>query len=189
MDRLVIRMKWIGQMSKASCSATFEFPDLLGKLQNARERIEKTIAATIQTQVGLRFDSEGSHNGHEKWDPLVMREGQILTDTGTLRKSMSPPQKNGTAGSQGFVRSSGPVENILTEVGTNVAYASAMDYGAIIVPTKKMALRFKNNITGKYVFAKQVIIPPRPFTDLNDTDIQELNDTLGNLILDILENS
>lgn len=176
-------------MGKASCQIDFEMPDLLGAITSHQARIERTIAATIQTQVGLRFDAEGAYNGHEKWLGLKMRQGQILSFTGLLRKSMSPPGAEGNPGPQGFVTSKGSIENLLTEVGTKVIYASVHNNGAVIRPKKKQALRFLNPGSGKFVFAKEVTIPKRNFTDLNAKDEEELSETLSNLVADILEHA
>lgn len=46
----------------------------------------------------------------------------------------------------------------VAEVGTNLIYAAIQEFGGVIVPRAKKMLRFK--IDGKYVFAKQVKIPP-----------------------------
>lgn len=51
------------------------------------------------------------------------------------------------------------------EVFINRKYATTHEYGAVIVPVKKKALRFKPRGAGRgqYVFAKRVIIPARPY--------------------------
>lgn len=174
-------------MGKASVSIEFKFPDLIGSMERNKERIERTIASTIQTQVGLRFDAEGAHNGHPKWEPLKMRQGQILSLTGTLRRSISPPGAEGNPGPEGFVRHEGSFSDLLTEVGTKLIYASVQDKGAVIVPKRKAALRYMNPGTGKFIFSKRSVIPPRPFTDVNDTDTEEMNQTVSNMLAEILE--
>lgn len=176
-------------MGKASCQINFEMPNLIGALAASQERIERTIASTIQTMVGFRFDAEGAHNGHEKWLGLKMRQGQILSFTGLLRKSMSPPGAQGNPGPQGFVHSVGPLENLLTEVGSKVIYASVHNNGAVIRPKKKQALRFLNPASGKFIFSKEVTIPKRNFTDMNEKDLDELSETLANVVADILEHA
>lgn len=168
-------------MAKATASVKFEFPDLEGIFREALPEIERTIAASIQTQVGMRFDAEGAYNGHEKWEPLKLREGQILSLRGDLRKSISPPTR-GVAGPNGFVTFQGDVTNLLTEVGSKLIYAGVHNNGAHIVPKNKMALRFANPGTGKFIFSKCVNIPKRNFTDLNSTDEKELSETLANFI-------
>lgn len=174
-------------MGRASIVIRNQFPDLIKKFDDSYERITTVIAATVQTQVGLRFDAEGAHNGHPKWEPLKMRRGQILSLSGTLRKSISPPGAKGEGGPNGgFVRSHGVVTDMVVEVGTQLIYASVQDKGAIITPKKKEALRYKNPMTGRYVFSKKSVIPARPFTDLNENDEAELAETVSNLVRDIL---
>ncbi len=174
-------------MGKAKVEVTFEFPQLLKAFENSYDRIERTIASTIQTQVGMRFDAEGAHNGHPKWAPLKMRQGQILSQTGTLRKSIAPQAADGRPGSEGFVRSSGLPNDMLVEVGTKIIYASTHDNGAVIVPKNKRALRYLNPATGKFQFGKKSVIPQRQFTDMNDNDRMEIEETLKGLIEDILK--
>jgi phage gpG-like protein len=173
-------------MARASVTVKFEFPKLFDRLQAHQRDIEVNIASTIQTQIGMRFDQEGASNGHEKWAPLKMRQGQILSLSGTLRKSISPPAADGRPGGQGFVNQSGNVMDLLTEVGTKLIYASVHDRGAVIVPVKKQALRYMNPGSGKFVFSKRSVIPARPFTDRNQQDTDELNESIANQIAEIL---
>lgn len=176
-------------MAKASIAIEFSFPKYFEVLQNYLPKIERTIASTIQTMVGLRFNAEGAYNGHEKWKGLKMRQGQILSKTGTLRKSLSPPGAEGNPGPDGFIRQQGSVTNLLTEVGTKLIYAGTQNNGAIIRPKTKQALRFMNPSSGKFVFAKSVNIPARPFTDMNIQDEEELRETLANHVAEIMDGS
>jgi phage gpG-like protein len=173
-------------MGKAEVSVQWDFPDYLKAFQASKHRIEQTIASTIQFQVGMRFEHEGAYNGHDHWAPLKMRQGQILSLTGTLRKSIAPPSADGKAGEDGFVTAEGPIENLLVEVGTKLIYASTHDRGATIVPRRKRALKYWNPAGQKFMFSKKSVIPKRSFTDQNEKDQQELEETLGNLISEIL---
>ncbi len=174
-------------MAGTKVEIKFDFPLLFGKFNKSLDRFERVIAATVQTMVGLRFNAEGAHNGHPKWEPLKMRRGQILSLTGTLRKSISPPGAKGTAGPGGFVRSFGGAAQFDVEVGSQIIYASVHDQGAIIVPRDKKALRYVNPMTGKYIFSKRSIIPKRSFTDINAVDEAELSVTLANTVAAVLE--
>lgn len=176
-------------MGKAACKATFEFPKLLSAFERSFDRISMAVASTVQTQVGMRFDAEGGHNGHERWAPLVMRQGQILSLTGTMRKSIAPTSADGRPGPEGFVQASGLPDDMLVEVGTKLIYASTHNNGAVIVPKTKRALRFTNPNTGGVVFSRRSVIPQRNFTDLNETDRNEIEETLSNLVADILEHA
>ncbi len=53
--------------------------------------------------------------------------------------------------------------------GTNMEYAGTHQFGAVIVPKVKKALRFAL-ANGKFVTVKKVKIPARPFLGLNDAD-------------------
>lgn len=199
-------------MPGASCEAKLEFPDLSERLERAQQRIEQAIAATVQTNVGMRFDNEGAWNGHDKWDPLKRRKGQILSLTGTLRRSIAPRGAKGTAGPQGFVRSSGNAADMLVEVGTVVAYAAVHNNGAVIQRAQSMKA-FKIYTSGaregqhrfasaaeaekgggrnhvileRDVKAHEIKIPRRNFTDLNAQDEQEIADTLADVLAAVLE--
>lgn len=162
-----------------------DFPDWIGKFERSYDRIEKTVASTMQTMVGLRFDAEGASNGHERWAPLKMRQGQILSLSGDLRRSYSPPSKDGSAGPGGYVESKGVLTDFEVSIGSKLIYAAVQDRGAVITPKKKKALRFQG--PNGYVFSMRSVIPARPVTDLNETDHEEIEATLHNLVTAILE--
>lgn len=128
-----------------------EFPDFLGALIRNEERIALVMAATVQANRGMMFDKEGAHNGKEKWAPLKFRNGQILSKSGTLRKSWAPTNPRGVAGPGGLVEISGGLQNKMIKVGTRVAYAAIHNYGGKIVARGK-ALAFE--VDAKYVARK-----------------------------------
>lgn len=158
-----------------------EFPDLAGKLKARKDEIELFIAAQMQFNRGMLFDSEGSYNGRPGWAPLKMRQGQILKKRGTLSKSMGPN------GSQGYVKRSGGEITI----GTNVFYAALMNFGTTKLPGGKLrpkeakALKIPTG-DGEFIFRKAVEIPERRFDDWNEQDEEELNIALMNKLLEIL---
>lgn len=121
----------------------FKFPDLKAKVENAKDEIHLSLAAGMQTNRALLFDAEGNYNGHEGWAPLVFRRGMILSDRGTLRKSLAPRPAKGQAGPDGIVEI-GP--DVVT-IGTNLKYAAMMNWGTtnlpggVLRPTKAQALR------------------------------------------------
>lgn len=108
----------------------FEFPDLRRKVKASKREIELLIAATLQTNRGMMFDKEGSHNGHPRWAPLVLRSGQILSKRGTLRKSIAPTTPTGIAGPGGIVE----IMPDVIAVGTSMAYAAMMNFGTTNLP-------------------------------------------------------
>lgn len=171
-------------MGKASCTVAFEFPDLEGALLNALPRIERVIASTIQTQVGLRFDAEGAYNGHDKWKP-IKRQGQILSLTGTLRKSYSPPSSDGSPGQGGYVTFQGSITDLLVEVGSKIIYAGIHDQGGTI----KWPGTNKGFGKGITIPPHDIVMPKRNVTDLNEKDMEELDETVANLVAEVLSNA
>lgn len=194
----------------------FKFPDWQGKLAAAEAELNLFSAATIQTNRGLLFDSEGSHNGRKGWAPLRMRNGQILSDRGTLRKSMAPSNPNGTPGPSGVVR----FESKYIVIGTTLLYARLMNDGTTKMPggklvpvhakalkiplpqgrnatdytkslrkkSKKLSYEVADGVQrqGNFIFRKWVKIPARPFNDWNDIDQEELDDALTVKIAEVL---
>lgn len=79
------------------------------------------------------------------WPALKVRQGQPLLDTGRLRNSISG-------------RANGAVSFV---VGTNVKYARLHNFGGTVTAKSGKSLRFK--VGSRWVFAKSVTIPPRPF--------------------------
>lgn len=169
-------------MSKVEIDVTF--PDWKSRLKQNEDRINRFIAADIQTNRGMMFDQEGAYNGHERWAPLKYREGQILSKTGTLRRSIAPTNSTGVAGPSGIVEHQGGLIKKTTRVGTKVAYARIHNEGGVIRPKTAKALRFK--VRGKWVFAQEVKIPKRNFDAWNAQDAANLEAGLVNLITEIL---
>lgn len=108
----------------------FTFPDWAGKLREREEELNRFVAAQVQTNRGMLFDQQGAHNGHPQWAPLRMRDGQILSRRGTLRKSIAPYNPTGFADGGGIVRFEG--DQII--VGTKLAYARMMNNGTVGLP-------------------------------------------------------
>lgn len=194
----------------------FKWPDLEGRLKKAEPEINLFLAAAVQTNRGLLFDSEGKHNGRPGWAPLKLRAGQILSDRGVLRKSIAPYSADGRPGPDGTV----VIQPDAIIVGTNLLYARLMNDGTTKMPGGKMvaknakalkipipggknatpaakALR-KNAKTlsyeaadgvqrqAKFIFRKSVRIPARPFDDWNQQDQHEVNEALVNKAAEIM---
>jgi hypothetical protein len=49
------------------------------------------------------------------------------------------------------------------QIGTNLEYAPAQEYGATIVPVNAKMLHWVDPVTGEDVFAHQVTLPPQPY--------------------------
>jgi len=126
----------------------------------ARAKLRSLLAATadmkpIYTTIGrvlvnrirlcfkLGIDPWGS-----PWAALKIRKGQPLRDTGRLNRSIvANPDKDGVT------------------VGTNVKHARVHQFGATIVPVKAKHLVFPGP-NGRMIFAKEVVVPARPFMPL-----------------------
>ncbi len=185
----------------------FEMPGWLEKIERARGEINLFIAATMQTNRGQLFDSEGANNGGQRWAPLVFRKGQILSDRGNLRKSLAPTPATGKAGPGGMVS----IADDTITIGTNLYYASMMNDGTtkmpggVLRPVNAQALKIplpggvnatdtakslRKNASGsgkeKFIFRKSVRIPARPFDRWTQEDEQEMSDALTNKILEVM---
>lgn len=118
-----------------SVDIEFKFPEWKEQLAKAEEELNLFAAATIQTNRGLLFDSEGRHNGRPGWAPLKLRNGMILSDRGTLRKSIAPYNPSGHPGApDGIVK----FESDAIVVGTTLLYAQLMNDGTTKMPDGKL---------------------------------------------------
>lgn len=164
-----------------------EIPDFAELVRKQKQRLYMIMAATIQTNRAMMFDREGANNGHPKWAPLKIRKGKILSDKGTLRKSISGNQ-TGRPGPDGIVMISGDQ----ISVGTKLAYAAMMNWGTtglpggVLKPKKAKALKIPLG-DNEWLFRKSVKIPPRPFDQWNKDDQEELEETLINAIQDVIQ--
>lgn len=153
-------------------------PNFAEMARRIQQDVPGLIAATVQTQRGMIFDSSGTYNGRPGWPALRCRDGQPLKDTGTLSQSIGP-RNDGIRpgyGTESIVRMG---RDIVT-IGTGIAYAAVQNYGAVIRPVHAKALRFQCH--GKFIFRKKVTIPARTFNDFTNADVTELEDTIGNYI-------
>lgn len=104
--------------------------------------IAQAIAAAMQTNRAMLFDTEGAYNGHPPWAPLKFRNGQILSDTGTLRKSIGPFARSGkpVSNPNGIVRYAGSAVDPMVTIGTTLIYAALMNNGGVVRPVGAKAL-------------------------------------------------
>lgn len=208
------RLRFGGALSLVKVKV--EFPNLAAKLRGAQQRIYDVIAATIQTNRAFLFEIEGAYHGHQKWAPLKLRNGQILSDTGALRKSIAPRSKNGKPirNTGSLVRYSGGIVQPTVIVGTSLAYAPVHENGATITPKNKPMLwiplpagkgatQFAKQLkSGKaaggpivvkhagktFLLAKKVTIPARPFGQKawNDVDTKDVMNAIEHVLTEIL---
>lgn len=156
-------------------------------IKSRQDEIQRFLAAQIQFNRGMLFDKEGSYNGHPAWEPLKFREGQILSKSGTLRKSIAPNNAQGTAGTDGYVE----IKPDSITVGTNLYYAAMMNYGTVglpggvLKPVEAKALKIPTG-PDSFIFRKSAYIPPRPFNDLNERDAEEFEIALANKLSEVI---
>lgn len=197
-------------------SIKFDFPDWKGELERAEQEINLFIAAQIQFNRGMLFESSGTYNGRQGWAPLKFRRGKPLLDRGTLRRSLAPMNGNGAPGPNGVVR----FESSAIVIGTTLIYARLMNDGTTKMPGGRMVVRNAKALkiplpsgknatpaakdarrsaktistevaagerrNEKVLFRQSVKIPARPFDDWNEEDQRELNDALVNKIAEVL---
>lgn len=109
------------------------------------------IGQTLVTSVNMRF-ARGTGPDGEAWAPLTTGETPILVKSGRLRDSITHA-----------------VTGDSVTVGTNLLYAATHQFGATIKPKNAKALAF--TVGGKFVMAKTVQIPARPFLGISDQDV------------------
>ncbi len=109
-----------------------------------REEMSASLAAEGIVLIKSGFENSRSPDG-TPWEPLKLRHGNPLVDTGRLRNSFIP-----RISPSGF-----EIE------ATNVKYAGVHQFGATIVPKKTRALHFRAD--GRWFFAKKVEVPAREF--------------------------
>lgn len=181
----------------------FEFPDWAETVTRELPNLRLFIAAQIQTNRGMMFDNEGADNGKPKWAQLKFRKGQILSDTGNLRKSWSPSNPKGTPGTDGIVEFSGDT----ISVGTKVLYASLMNWGTtqmpggvlraknakalkIPLPSGMAATKTAKQISkseGGFMFRKSVKIPARRMDLWTEQDDEEISIAVANKLMEIMQ--
>jgi phage gpG-like protein len=192
-----------------SVKVDFLMPDLKAKLIQRQSELLRTVAAVAQTNRAMLFDSEGRHNGRSGWAPLKFRVGMILSNRGTLRKSIGPSNDgvNPARGPDGILDMAGD----RVTIGTRLFYASMMNDGTtkfpggVLRPRNAKALKIplpsgksatqgakglRKGASGKgnekFIFRKSVRIPARPFNDWNEMDQREMTEALAMHVVRIL---
>ena len=136
---------------------------------DGRRGLLSVLGDTVIAQTQLRFIDQTAPDG-TPWKPSVRaREqgGQTLLDKGTLRNSVSK-QVTGDA----------------VEIGTNVLYANAMQFGLDLTAAPGKAFVFK--LAGRQVFTRHIAFPGRPFIGLSSDNEEELEDTAGLYIANLI---
>lgn len=107
------------------------------------------LGAALVASVKFGFLSSRSPYG-VSWAALKLRQGQPLRDTGALMNSITyVPSSQSVIIGPGF--------------GPSSKGAAVQQFGATIRPVKARMLAFKPRGSSRWIFAKRVTIPPRPY--------------------------
>lgn len=141
----------------------------LGGFDSLKSQLFDEIGAGLVNSIQHRFLTGTGVDGNPwkiSWR-AKLQGGETLRDTGRLMNSYTHN-----------VLSSG------VEVGTDVAYAPHLHYGATILPKNGQYITFA--VGGQYRKVKQSILPPRTQLGLNAEDEAMVLDIVGSFIDDIL---
>lgn len=137
----------------------------LGDFDSLKSQLFDEIGAELVNSIQHRFLTGTGVDGNPwkiSWRAR-MQGGETLRDTGRLMNSYTHN-----------VLSSG------VEVGTDVAYAPHLHYGATILPKNGQYITFA--VGGQYRKVKQSIIPPRTQLGLDAEDEVMILDIVGSFI-------
>ena len=137
----------------------------LGSFDSLKAQLFDEIGAGLVNSVQNRFLTGTDVDGNPwkiSWRAR-MQGGETLRDTGRLMNSYTHN-----------VLSSG------VEVGTDVAYAPHLHYGATILPKNGQYITFA--VGGQYRKVKQSILPPRTQLGINAEDEAMVLDIVGSFI-------
>lgn len=118
--------------------------NLIDKIKNPQAAMQN-VGATLVDRVRLNFRDSSDAYGN-RWESPKCRTGQPLMDRGILRNSIASR-----------------ATRYEVEIGPSdfKGKAAIHQFGGDIVPKRAKFLRFK--CKGKFVYAKRVYIPPRPY--------------------------
>ena len=137
----------------------------LGSFDSLKAQLFDEIGAGLVNSIQHRFLTGTGVDGNPwkiSWR-AKLQGGETLRDTGRLMNSYTHN-----------VLSSG------VEVGTDVAYAPHLHYGATILPKNGQYITFA--VGGQYRKVKQSILPPRTQLGLNAEDEAMVLDIVGSFI-------
>ena len=139
----------------------FDVDQVLQALENLTDpdKIKRALGSlgrVLETRIKLGF-ARGQAPSGARWEPLKLRMGVPLVDTGRLRASI------------GY-----RVEQDQVVVGTNVLYARLHQFGGVIEPKNAKRLGpvpVGGSLAGEgaagFLFLKRAVIPARPFMPLD----------------------
>ncbi len=152
-----VALNW-GGFDRALVNASRKLSDTRPLMASVGEAL---VSGTIR-----RFAAEKAPDGSawEKSKRAAEENGQTLTDTGRLRKSIdfaATPDK--------------------VMVGSNLPYARIHQLGGTIRPKKGKALKFRGR-NGKDVIVSRVNMPARPYLGVSKADMDEVRALLQSFL-------
>ena len=112
-----------------------------------------TIGRVLSNRIKLGFKNSKSPYG-DTWKPITYRQGQPLRDTGRLLASIGYNAEK---------------DNVKIGTEDGIIYAKIHQFGGVIRPRTAKTLRFF--IGNRVIFAKQVVIPARPYMPIVGNDV------------------
>ena len=136
----------------------------------------RQIGVVLRQTTQDRFNSGTDPEGNP-WKPLLPAYAAIKRGPSIL---VGSGMAGGLQGSITF--DTGPD---YVAVGSNRIYAAVHQFGAVIVPVKAKALRFR--LAGGFVIAQRVTIPARPYLGVAPADEIEIAELAGLFISRLLK--
>lgn len=127
-----------------------------------RRELLEHMASEVSRQIALGFRLAQDPYG-KPWEPLKLRAGRPLYLSGALQRAAANAKPAGLA--------------IMVQV--DLVQAAVQHYGARIRARNAKALRFRAG--GKFIFAKSVTIPARPYLPEGDLP-KRWRDGLANVV-------
>ncbi|MGI9276424.1 MAG: phage virion morphogenesis protein [Endozoicomonas sp.] len=135
-------------------------------LHQHRRPLFERLGRMMKTDTLMNFRHQSAPDG-TPWAPLKIRSGQILSDSGLLKRSINDKPGNDQV-----------------EIGTNKKYARTHQFGATIKPKKAKALAFPGP-GGKKIFAKKVVIPKREFLGIAQRQVNKIHQEIDKWVRDV----
>lgn len=131
-----------------------------------RRQMLGDMAKEVNRQIGIGFDRGQDPNGNA-WQPLRFGSRSPLVKSGKLKRKAQNALPT--------------IDGVMVQV--DLVYAATHQYGATIRARKAKFLRFRAG--RRWIFAKQVTIPARPFLPSGELP-QRWREALANVVVESL---
>ncbi len=150
------------------------------------ERAAMAVAhpAPLLRQIGLVLQHGAQERFRSGEDPEGKPWAPLLPAYAAVKRGPSILVGSGMAGGlQGSITFDTGANHVA--VGSNKVYAAVHQFGAVIKPKAGGGLRFR--LAGRWVFARQVTIPARPYLGVSAADQVEIAELAGLHIAKLLK--